>query len=647
MASKILNTARTLYAENDAGSMREAVGQAMHAHASAAFHPTNLIGKTFGFGSFVHTMARRSKMKMFGEPTYEPGGIKNPFKSDLKGIGKGRGGRSTAGVAIEAEQAVKAGRTDVVMLKTLGKVEMNTDQTVSYLAQMVSQGQEQIAAQTSVAQSSEELAAEAAVKDAKFLAALKGLNPSDDLLRKMEKERGETRALGPFGGLLGNLGVGMEMAGGAALGGMLGPLLLRAIPPVAIAALVGKGVWDGLNKWEETGNFGDAIYAALDSATLGIVSSLANLFAAAADKFWKNNKQDIMDILGVSAGKIPQKLLDNGQAKVDAAAKAKAAAEAAKPVVKPAAPVKAEILGSGILGSIAAGAGYRGSMGGAGNSIDATTVAPVAGPAPALSSTKSNTLSTANGGELKIRRSADTTNLKAGLMDKVKVLQGQFPKNMTITSGHRDATRNANAGGAKKSQHLHGNAVDIKFNGTKEETIEFVNKASAMGFTGIGVYGPGFVHLDMRKDRAAWGPGKRTRATIPDWAKPALDAHLGRKSAAAPMPTDPTADYSRMAHTQAAQASAIAAINPKQDVSGLTAIHQNQARALAAATAGTQEVMAERAATPATPPSNVNVMAGGGASPITAEQGLSKGASDGLDDIIAKVLIAMGAVSAT
>jgi len=642
--------------------MRQAVGQAMHAHASAAFHPTNLIGKTFGFGSFIHTMARRSKMKMFGEPTYEPGGIKNPFKSDLKGLPKGGKGRSSAGVAVEAEQAVKAGRTDVVMLKTLGHVEINTNRTVDYL-QTIVEGNAKLAG------TAEENAAEAKASDEKnnaaLVAAMLGLGKGEpDGAALAGAANGGIPALA--GGLMGTLGMGAGMAGGAALGGMLGPLLLRAIPPVAIAALVGKGVWDGLNKWEETGNFGEAIYAALDSATLGIVSSLANLFAAAADKFWKNNKEDIMDILSISQGKVPQKILDRGQAKVNAAAKAKAAAaakikaDAAKPGAKPPAPIQAG-MGLGWMGSIAAGAGYRGPMGttgtggtaaatttvkpgGAGGGTSTTTLAPAAAALSSAATTKGNTLSTANGGTLSIRRSADTKNLRAGLMDKVKELQGQFGKNMTITSGHRDATRNANARGAKKSQHLHGNAVDIKFNGTKEETIEFVNKASAMGFTGIGVYGPGSVHLDVRKTKSIWGPDY-TGASVPSWAAPALNSHMGRKSAPIAMPSDPTADFSKLVQDQVAST----LINPRKDVSGITEIHQNQARALAAATAGTQEVMAERAAAPPAPsPPNVNVNAGAGASNITAEQGLSnKSGYEGIDDIISKVLVAMGAVSAT
>lgn len=116
------------------------------------------------------------------------------------------------------------------------------------------------------------------------------------------------------------------------------------------------------------------------------------------------------------------------------------------------------------------------------------------------------------------------TRVNQGIVDKLKSLSSTVPT-MTITSGFRDPIRNAKAGGASGSQHLQGNAVDIHFPGGVDETNKVIEAASKAGVGGIGVYGPGKLHLDTGSKRA-WGPSYHADS-IPKWALPAIEKHTG------------------------------------------------------------------------------------------------------------------------
>ena len=118
--------------------------------------------------------------------------------------------------------------------------------------------------------------------------------------------------------------------------------------------------------------------------------------------------------------------------------------------------------------------------------------------------------------------------IKEGIASKVKKIESDVGKPLLVTSGFRDPQRNAAAGGARNSAHTRANAVDIRFSGSVEDTVKFIEEASAEGVGGIGVYGPGRVHLDTESKRV-WGPDFTARS-IPEWAKPALEAHMGSKA---------------------------------------------------------------------------------------------------------------------
>jgi hypothetical protein len=112
--------------------------------------------------------------------------------------------------------------------------------------------------------------------------------------------------------------------------------------------------------------------------------------------------------------------------------------------------------------------------------------------------------------------------LDPGLVAKLGVLQEQFGK-FNVKSGYRSPAKNVAAGGAPKSQHMHGKAVDIDVSHmSKEEQLALINAASALGIGGIGVYG-NTLHFDVASKRA-WGPSHR-RGSVPAWAEKAVQQH--------------------------------------------------------------------------------------------------------------------------
>jgi hypothetical protein len=77
-------------------------------------------------------------------------------------------------------------------------------------------------------------------------------------------------------------------------------------------------------------------------------------------------------------------------------------------------------------------------------------------------------------------------------------VQARFGRKLQVNSGYRSPAYNARIGGAKKSQHSAGNAVDIWWSGMNTQNREeFITIALEEGFRGIGRYGTRFVHIDI------------------------------------------------------------------------------------------------------------------------------------------------------
>ena len=111
-------------------------------------------------------------------------------------------------------------------------------------------------------------------------------------------------------------------------------------------------------------------------------------------------------------------------------------------------------------------------------------------------------------------------------------LTNEYGQPLNVLSAYRDPDRNAAVGGAKGSQHLHGNAFDVDVaNLSEAERIALIQQARAAGFQGVGVY-ENSLHFDVGPERA-WGPSY-SRDSLPAWANAGLNG-----TATMPQPEQP------------------------------------------------------------------------------------------------------------
>jgi uncharacterized protein YcbK (DUF882 family) len=99
------------------------------------------------------------------------------------------------------------------------------------------------------------------------------------------------------------------------------------------------------------------------------------------------------------------------------------------------------------------------------------------------------------------------------VLQNLQVLRDAVGKPITIMSGYRSPERNEAVGGAKRSQHMEGNACDIKVKDTDPKDVaKLIEKLIAEGKMcqgGIGIYprstpAEGWVHYDCRNVKARW-----------------------------------------------------------------------------------------------------------------------------------------------
>jgi len=104
-------------------------------------------------------------------------------------------------------------------------------------------------------------------------------------------------------------------------------------------------------------------------------------------------------------------------------------------------------------------------------------------------------------------RCCGRAEINPNLVDALQELRDLAAATVRITSGYRCPELNRAVGGAKRSQHLLGNAADIVIDGRSvAETYELAEQVPAFRNGGIGVYPEqGFVHVDVRDGRARWG----------------------------------------------------------------------------------------------------------------------------------------------
>lgn len=106
---------------------------------------------------------------------------------------------------------------------------------------------------------------------------------------------------------------------------------------------------------------------------------------------------------------------------------------------------------------------------------------------------------------------------------------------LPILSAYRDPETNARVGGARASQHMHGNAFDIDASGLSlQERLRLADLARAAGFQGFGFY-DNSLHFDVGPPRA-WGPDYSS-GSIPSWAIDWTSQNIGTGPAAPVAPT--------------------------------------------------------------------------------------------------------------
>jgi hypothetical protein len=115
-------------------------------------------------------------------------------------------------------------------------------------------------------------------------------------------------------------------------------------------------------------------------------------------------------------------------------------------------------------------------------------------------------------------------------------LQDAYGQPLNVISAYRDPQKNQDVGGAKGSQHLHGNAYDIDVsNMSYEDRLALADLAWNSGFRGIGFY-DNSLHFDVGDPRS-WGPSY-SRDSIPDWAQDWTENRYGYSGGGSAMDDD-------------------------------------------------------------------------------------------------------------
>lgn len=97
----------------------------------------------------------------------------------------------------------------------------------------------------------------------------------------------------------------------------------------------------------------------------------------------------------------------------------------------------------------------------------------------------------------------DTIFISNKLVDLLEKMRNKIGRAVYISSGYRTEAKNKAVGGAEFSQHKYGCAADIWVSGWKPEQVAAVAEELMPNTGGIGIYA-GFVHVDVRPDKAQW-----------------------------------------------------------------------------------------------------------------------------------------------
>lgn len=128
-----------------------------------------------------------------------------------------------------------------------------------------------------------------------------------------------------------------------------------------------------------------------------------------------------------------------------------------------------------------------------------------------------------------------STQIDEELITYLQQIRNHFGKSVNINSGYRCQIHNANIGGATRSNHMDGEAADIRINGIAP--IEIARYAESIGIKGIGVYSWG-VHIDTRIAKYFWYDGGESN--VATFGKPSNISNINNK------PATPSIDTSKV-----------------------------------------------------------------------------------------------------
>lgn len=88
------------------------------------------------------------------------------------------------------------------------------------------------------------------------------------------------------------------------------------------------------------------------------------------------------------------------------------------------------------------------------------------------------------------------------LVNRLQLVRDIVGVPIYINSGYRCSKHNKEIGGSSKSQHILGNAADIRI---KNHSVKQMYEICKQFFTGIGIYPEqNFIHVDLRENPTTW-----------------------------------------------------------------------------------------------------------------------------------------------
>ena len=97
----------------------------------------------------------------------------------------------------------------------------------------------------------------------------------------------------------------------------------------------------------------------------------------------------------------------------------------------------------------------------------------------------------------------DFSTVDAVLLEALEKTRSHFGNPIKITSGNRCPAHNIQVGGAEKSQHVYGMAVDFTIKNVSDDNVASYLEEEYPNWFGIGRY-TGRTHLDVRDTPARW-----------------------------------------------------------------------------------------------------------------------------------------------